>query len=61
MAGKTIKGITVEIGGNTTQLGNALKKVNTQTASLQRELKGVNSLLKMDPSNVTMEIGRAHV
>ena len=54
MAGKTIKGITVEIGGNTTQLGNALKKVNTQTASLQRELKGVNSLLKMDPSNVTM-------
>ncbi len=53
MASK-IQGITVEIGGDTTKLGNALKNVNAQSKSLQTELKGVNSLLKMDPSNVTL-------
>lgn len=53
MASK-IQGITVEIGGDTTKLGNALKSVNSQSKSLQTELKGVNSLLKMDPSNVTL-------
>ena len=53
MASK-IQGITVEIGGDTTKLGNALKNVNSQTKDLQTELKGVNTLLKMDPSNVTL-------
>lgn len=53
MGGK-IKGITVEIGGNTTKLGTALKGVESQTRSLQNELKGVNTLLKMDPGNVTL-------
>ncbi len=54
MGKSKIKGITVEIGGDTTKLGKALKEVNRQTYSLQGELKGVNSLLKMDPSNVTL-------
>ena len=49
-----IKGITVEIGGNTTKLGKALEDVNKQTKSLQTELKGVNTLLKTDPSNVVL-------
>ena len=49
-----IKGITVEIGGNTTKLGKALEDVNRQTKSLQSELKGVNTLLKSDPSNVVL-------
>lgn len=49
-----IKGITVEIGGNTTKLSDALKGVNSSARSLQSELKGVNSLLKMDPGNVTL-------
>lgn len=53
MAG-AIKGITVEIGGDTTKLGDALAKVNVKTKDLQKELKGVNTLLKMDPSNVTL-------
>lgn len=53
MAG-AIKGITIEIGGNTTKLDKALKEVNSRTKELQSELKGVNSLLKMDPSNVTL-------
>lgn len=53
MASK-IQGITVEIGGDTTKLGNALESVNKKSKSLQSELKGVNTLLKMDPSNVTL-------
>lgn len=53
MASK-IQGITVEIGGDTTKLGNALQSVNEKAKSLQSELKGVNTLLKMDPTNVTL-------
>ncbi|MDE5830204.1 MAG: phage tail tape measure protein [Clostridia bacterium] len=49
-----IQGITVEIGGDTTKLGNALKGVNKEAKDLQSELKGVNTLLKMDPGNVTL-------
>lgn len=48
MAG-TIKGIIVEIGGDTSGLQKALKNVNSATSSLSKELKGVNSLLKLDP------------
>ena len=50
MAG-SIKGIVVEIGGDTSGLQNALKKVNSVTSSLSKELRGVNSLLKLDPKN----------
>lgn len=49
-----IRGITVEIGGDTTKLGKALSDVNKKSKDLQRELKGVNTLLKMDPGNVTL-------
>lgn len=49
-----IKGITIEIGGDTTKLGKALSEVNNKTKELQSELRGVNSLLKMDPKNVTL-------
>lgn len=51
---QNIKGITIEIGGDTTKLDKALGEVNSKSRSLQSELKGVNSLLKMDPSNVTL-------
>lgn len=53
MAG-ALKGITVEIGGDTTKLGKALSDVNSKSRSLQNELKGVNTLLKMDPKNVDL-------
>lgn len=53
MAG-AIRGITVEIGGNTTKLGKALADVSKQSKNLQSELKGVTSLLKFDPGNVTL-------
>lgn len=54
MASKLIKGITIEIGGDTTKLGKAIKDVETKARGLQSELKGVNTLLKMDPKNVTL-------
>lgn len=50
----SIKGITVEIGGDTTKLDKALKNVNTSSRSLQGELKKVNSALKLDPTNVNL-------
>ncbi|WP_142336825.1 DUF2207 domain-containing protein, partial [Bacillus toyonensis] len=51
MAGR-IKGITIEIGGNTQPLQNALKDVNKQSDALAKELKDVERLLKFDPGNV---------
>ncbi len=51
---KKVSGITVEIGGDTTKLGKALADVDSQSRSLQNELKGVESLLKFDPSNVEL-------
>ena len=53
MAG-TIKGIIVEIGGDVSGLQNALSKVNTATSSLSKELRGINSLLKLDPKNTEL-------
>lgn len=53
MAG-SVKGIIVEIGGDTSKLQEALKKVNSQSSSLSKELRGVNSLLKLDPKNVEL-------
>lgn len=47
----SIKGIIVEIGGDTSGLQKALSKVNSATSSLSKELRGINSLLKLDPKN----------
>lgn len=54
MSSKNIKGITIEIGGDTTKLGKELEKTEKQSKSLQKELNGVNTLLKYDPKNVTL-------
>lgn len=50
----TIKGLTVEIGGDTTKLGNALADVNKKSRDLSSELGQVNKLLKMDPGNTDL-------
>lgn len=50
MAGN-IKGVTIEIGGNTTKLQTALNDVNKNTKNVQTELKAVERLLKFDPGN----------
>lgn len=54
MTGKNIKGIIVEIGGDTSALENSLKKVNASSASLNKELGKINSLLKLDPKSTEL-------
>lgn len=54
MADKRIKGITVEIGGDTTKLQDALKDVNKALKTTQDDLRDVNKLLKMDPGNADL-------
>lgn len=52
--GTTLKGITVEIGGDTTKLGDAILKARKSASSLSGELRGVESLLKLDPTNTVL-------
>ena len=54
MASKNIKGITIDIGGNTAPLSKALKGINSTSRNLQSELKEVNKLLKLDPKNTEL-------
>ena len=54
MAANRIKGITVEIGGDTTKLQDALKSVNSQIKNTQSQLKDVEKLLKLDPGNTEL-------
>lgn len=49
-----ISGITIEIGGDTTQLQSALKGVNSTIKSTQNQLKDVEKLLKLDPHNTEL-------
>ena len=49
-----IKGITVEIGGDTTGLDKALKSVNSSIKTTQSSLKDVSKLLKLDPTNTEL-------
>lgn len=50
----TIKGITVQIGGDVTGLSKALSGVNKDISSTQSELKKVENLLKIDPGNLEL-------
>lgn len=54
MATNRIKGITIDIGGNTTQLTKALADVDKSLKDTQTQLKDVNKLLKLDPTNVEL-------
>ena len=53
-SGNNIKGITIEIGGDTTKLDKALTKVNEQSRNLTDELKKVEKGLKLDPKNTEL-------
>jgi TP901 family phage tail tape measure protein len=53
-SGGRIKGITVEIGGDTGPLSAALKGVNGTIRETGSQLKDINRLLKLDPTNVTL-------
>lgn len=52
MANKRIKGITIELDGETKGLDKALSSVNKRSVELQSELKDVERLLKFNPGNV---------
>lgn len=54
MAKNRIKGITIEIDGNTQSLQKSLAEVNGKLRDTQTALKDVDSLLKMDPGNVEL-------
>ena len=54
MATSRIKGITVEIGGDTTKLQTALQGVNKEIKGTQGQLKDVEKLLKLDPGNTEL-------
>ena len=49
-----IKGITIEIDGNTSKLQDSLKDVNKQLKDTQNQLKDVDKLLKVDPTNMEL-------
>lgn len=49
-----IKGLTIEIDGNTTKLSKALEGVNKDIKTTQTQLKDVEKLLKLDPGNIDL-------
>lgn len=49
-----IKGITIEIGGDTTKLDKALAGTNKELSETQKQLKDVERLLKLDPGNTEL-------
>lgn len=51
---RKIKGITIEIDGNATKLGAALKDIDKLSSNLSGELKNVNSLLKFNPESIEL-------
>lgn len=54
MASQHIKGITIEIGAETTELNKALNKFESETGKINTQLREVNRLLKYDPKNVEL-------
>jgi len=54
MAGAKIRGITLEIGGDTSGLTKALKDVNGEIRDTSKQLKDVERLLKLDPKNTEL-------
>ena len=51
MAASRIRGITVEIGGDTTGLDKALKSVNSTIKDTQSQLKDVRAAIKAEKGN----------
>ena len=49
-----IRGITIEIGGDTTQFQKAMSKVDDALKGTQSKLKDIDKLLKLDPKNTEL-------
>ena len=54
MASGRIKGLTIEIGGDTTKLNKALSQVDNALRNTSNKLKDVDKLLKFDPGNTEL-------
>lgn len=54
MASTKVRGITIELGADTSGLSKALKNVNKEIGSTQKQLKDVEKLLKLDPHNTEL-------
>lgn len=54
MASTKVRGITIELGADTSGLSKALKGVNSEIGKTQKDLKDVERLLKLDPSNTEL-------
>lgn len=52
MASRDLRGLTIEIGGDTSNLTSALRDVDGELSNLQSNLRTVNSALRLDPGNV---------
>lgn len=53
MASDAYKGLTIKLGGDTTELNSALKSAKQAASDVQYQLKQVNQALKMDPDSLT--------
>jgi len=54
MASTKVRGITIELGADTSGINTALKTVNKEIGDTQKSLKDVNKLLKLDPTNTKL-------
>lgn len=54
MASNRVKGITIEIGGDTTKLDKALTGVDHNLYTIQKDLQAVERRLKLDPTNTEL-------
>lgn len=54
MASTKIRGITIELGADTSGLSKALTGINKEIGSTQKQLKDVERLLKLDPHNTEL-------
>jgi phage-related minor tail protein len=61
VASKALKGLTIKIGGDTSELLDSLKDVEKRGAALSRELGEIDRLLKLDPGNVDLLAQRQKV
>ena len=54
MAGTKVRGITIELSADASGVSKALQTVNKNISSTSKELRDIDKLLKLDPTNVTL-------
>lgn len=54
MAGTKVRGITIELSADAAGVNDALKQVNSELKKTQSDLRDVDKLLKLDPTNTEL-------